>query len=317
MSSHNRNSKRFFVTAVETIAKEEGITISWFSDDWICQLQKNGITHFIYGYTFPINTASVWEIARDKMATSLILQKQKIPTVVHELFMRPSLTLEKSPLEHLDKINMLITQWSFPLVCKDNRGAGGNYVYKVNTKEELDSTLHIIWKNARGAVVSPLYDIENEYRFFILNGIVELSYKKVIPSIIGDGKSNCKELVTQKNNTYSSIDSCYDLSTSEWEHIPQLHEKFNLGWKFNLNKGAEVETISHDDFIRASKIALEASQNLNLKLCSVDIIKIKNTNEFKVLEVNMSITTEYFSKSSEDARVQSINLYKKIITGLF
>ncbi len=267
-----QNKKRFFVEAINKAAKEQGIEVDWMSGDWICRLQKGDKHHFIYGYNFPLNSATSWEVARDKVGTSMLLANANIPCVIHELFMAPSLSTYISKEGNWNRIFELTNEWKFPLVCKDNRGTGGNSVYKADTQQDLEIALEEVWKVARGAALSPFYEIENEYRFFVLDDEVVVAYKKIV-----------------------SPD----------------------GWKFNLSKGGTVEMINIDDFPHVIEIVMKAVKELKLKICSVDIVKLKNSDDYLVLEVNTGISTEHFSKDSEDAKILSESLYSKIIFKMF
>jgi glutathione synthase/RimK-type ligase-like ATP-grasp enzyme len=268
-----QNKKRFFVEAINKAAQEQGIEANWMSGDWICRLQKGDTHHFIYGYNFPLNSATAWEVARDKTGVSMLLSNADIPCVIHELFMAPSLSTYISKDGNWNRILELTHEWKFPLVCKDNRGTGGNSVYKVDTQQDLEIALEEVWKVARGAALSPFHEIENEYRFFVLNEKVELAYKKIV----------------------SPED----------------------GWKFNLSKGGTAEVINIEDLPQVMEIVMRTVKELNLKICSVDIVKLKNSNDYLVLEVNTGISTEYFSKNSSEAKQMSQALYSKILSNMF
>lgn len=174
------NTKRFFVEAVEKAAREQRIKTIWISGDWICRLEKGEEHALIYGYNFPLNFATSFEVAKDKTGVSLLLERKNIPCATHELFMAPSLSTYISKEGNWKRIFELVTERGFPLVCKDNRGTGGNNVHKVYTQQDLEIALDDVWKVARGAAVSPFYEIENEYRFFVLDGKIEFGYKKII-----------------------------------------------------------------------------------------------------------------------------------------
>jgi glutathione synthase/RimK-type ligase-like ATP-grasp enzyme len=314
------NKKRFFVEAINKAAQEQGIETNWMSGDWICRLQKGDTHHFIYGYNFPLNSSTVWEVARDKTGASMLLSNAKIPCVVHELFMAPNLSTYISKDGNWNRIIELSKEWKFPLVCKDNRGTGGNSVYKVHTQQDLEIALEEVWKVARGAALSPFCEIENEYRFFVLDGEVELAYKKVIPHIVGDGVSTVLELMKSQiksQDTQSNALAEQDSSLCDWSYIPKENEKYSIGWKFNLSKGGTVEMINIDDFPQVIEIVMKTVKELNLRICSVDIIKLKNSNDYLVLEVNTGISTEHFSKNSSEARQMAEALYSKILFKLF
>ncbi|MEN9921038.1 MAG: hypothetical protein RLZZ517_16 [Candidatus Parcubacteria bacterium] len=174
--------KRFFVEAIENAAREQGIETHWMSDSWICELKKGSQTSYIYGYNFPLNSATAWEVARDKTATSKVLIKNKIACVEHNVFIRPTFDSYKLKETHSDLVFEYAEKIGYPLVCKDNCGAAGKNVFKVNSKQELKDTLSLVWKNSRGAALCSFYDIECEYRFFVLDGEVQFVFKKVLKS---------------------------------------------------------------------------------------------------------------------------------------
>ncbi len=272
MISPKEPQKRFFIEAIEKAAQEQGIKTEWSFGNWVCRLQKDGTKHFIYGYNFPLNSASNLEIIKDKAATSYFLEKAKIPTARHELFLKPELHSFLPKDQSVESIFKFAESLTYPLVCKDNRGAGGNLVFKVENESELKTALDEVWQNSRGASLSPYYDVENEYRFFVLDSEIKFGYKK----------------------------------------MKAIHE-----WKFNLNRGGEAELINSDDFPEVKKIISDTVSEFNVRVCSVDVIKIKNENKFLVLEVNTGITTEYFSKTSLEAKTLSELLYSSILKKMF
>jgi glutathione synthase/RimK-type ligase-like ATP-grasp enzyme len=93
--------------------------------------------------------------------------------------MKPDLSHLLPGDQSLESILKTAQDFGYPLVCKDNRGAGGNLVFKVKNESELKTTLDQIWSTSRGVALSPLYDIENEYRFFILDTKIKFGYKKI------------------------------------------------------------------------------------------------------------------------------------------
>lgn len=270
----SQNIKRFFVEAITQVAKEQGIEAIWFSDDWVCELIQGNKKSFIYGFNFPLNQATTWEIAKDKAATSHLLTKYGVNCVKHVLFVKPE--LQKYDLESTsgNKIFEYVNQLAYPFVCKDNRGAGGNNVFKINSKKEFEDALSLIWEKNRGISICPFYDIDFEYRFFVLDGEIQFAFKKVL----------------------SKDDD----------------------WKFNLSQGGSVELVDLESVPADIKdMAIKSAECLTLKICSVDIIKLKNSSQHLVLEINTAITTEYFSQTSPEAKEMSHKLYSNILKKIF
>jgi len=172
------NKKRFFVDAINKAAHEQGIEVSWISDNWICTLKKGEETEYIYGYNFSLNSATAFEIGKDKGATYQLLKKELIPAVEHRFLERPGINDDK---DQTTIISEIIKDWNFPLVCKNNRGAGGYAVFKSMDRSQLDEDIMRVWNVSRSAALCPFYDIENEYRFFVLDNQIEFVYKKIKP----------------------------------------------------------------------------------------------------------------------------------------
>ena len=89
-------------------------------------------------------------------------------------------------------------------------------------------------------------------------------------------------------------------------------------WKFNLSKGGGVELVEVGSIPQKLKeMAIRSAQCLNLKICSVDIIKLRNSSKHLVLEVNTAITTEHFAQTSLEAKEIAQNLYSNILKKIF
>ncbi len=72
-------------------------TCKSYSQGWILEINKmsnqqaTARTMRIWGYTFPLNTASVAAICTDKSACAAILESHQLPCISHQLFTRPYL----------------------------------------------------------------------------------------------------------------------------------------------------------------------------------------------------------------------------------
>lgn len=268
-----KNKKRFFVEALSEAALKEGIGATWISDDWICTLTKGDRKEYVYGYNFSLNSATSWEIAKDKAATYQMLTNSNISCVEHRLCIRPDFETHGAGTTQGSRLCDVAQDIGYPLVCKDNCGSGGNNVFRIFSQKELIDISNSIWKKTRGISLCPLYDVEYEYRFFVLDGKIQFVFKKL---------------------------------------------KVEPEWKCNLSKGGQVELIEVGSILESvCQMALESAACLNLKVCSVDIIKIKNSQEYRVLEVNTAITTEYFSQTSSQAKDLSKKLYLSILKKIF
>ena len=153
-------------------------------------------------------------------------------------------------------------------------------------------------------------EIIDEYRFLMLNGELNLCYKKKRSHIVGDGVSTIKELLMNKK---------YNIPVKINEDIIlKKGEIFIINWQHNLSHGAEPEIVNDVD-PEMLEIAKETVKVLNLKVGCVDII-INNFSEKKVLEVNSGLMMNNFSQCKKrDFNYYDIakNIYKKVILESF
>lgn len=145
---------------VRLAAKKLGITAASYSDDWVLSLTRDGVTRFVHGYRFDINSSATGYNANDKVAASDILARAEVPVVHHEL--------------HQSVPDM------FPVVIKPLHGTGGRGISKIVSVDEYNN-----WLAQYGAVgrwaVAPFEIIEHEYRVIMLDGEALVTYEKTAP----------------------------------------------------------------------------------------------------------------------------------------
>ena len=238
------------VNIVKEICKEEEIKIRTYSNDYILQLEANNKAMYIMGNKFPNNNAAIEQICNDKAALADILSTYKIPHVPHFYFDSP-LQMEYCPPNGTwKKLQFLMKKYG-KLVCKVNRGTGGNDVYKVTNQRELEAAVLDIFGKSRSMAVCPYLEIKNEYRVIMVNDEFQYAFQKVRPYIVGDGKSTTLELIYQHPNLSSiKISECID-----YEKVPDKGEFVEVSWKHNLGQGA-IPSLVVDETMKAELSAL-------------------------------------------------------------
>lgn len=282
------------VKIVKEICKEEKIKFLSYSNDYILQLEANKKVMYIMGNKFPNNNASVEQICNDKAALAGILNKYNIPHVPHFYFDSPLQTEYCSSNGIWKKLQSLMKKYG-KLVCKTNRGTGGNNVYKVTNHRELEAAVLEIFKTSRSMAVSPYLNIKNEYRVIIANNEFQYAFQKIRSYIVGDGKSTTLELVNQLSNI-STITISNQIDNKK---IPEEGEIIELSWKHNLGQGATPYLVRDEDLkAELSDLAKRCVSALQLGFVSIDIVETENG--LSVLEINSGVMIENFSKYSEE-----------------
>lgn len=299
-------SNRNIVKIIENYCKNNSITLSKISADWILKLTKNSETHFIVGYQFDLNSSATSAICLDKSATSEILELNNIPVVHHELFMTP---IDMSG--NWSKMINFLNKYK-KIVCKINNGTGGKDVYFIENEKTLEQAVTKIFSKDEYIALSPFYDIKNEYRAIILNNEVKLLYSKERQFVIGDGISTIFQLIANKFSASPKL----DLTDIPLNTILKKNEQYNICWKHNLGLGATPKIVSDKNiYDKISSLALTANNAVNGKFVSVDIIE---TDEgLKVLEINSGIMMENFSAQNSENYKIAEKIYTEAVNLMF
>lgn len=296
------------VKIVKEICKEENIVFHSYSGDYIMQLEANKKSMYIFGNKFPNNNAAAEQICNDKAALSEVLNFYRIPHVPHEYFDSPQLK-EYCPSTGIWTRLQSLLQKHSALVCKVNRGTGGNGIYKVTNQRELEAAVIDIFKTSRSMSVSPYLDIKNEYRVVMVNNEMQYVFRKIRPYIIGDGISTVSQLVDRLPNK-NKLAITIEIDEND---IPKAGEKKELSWKHNLGKGAIPELVLDDCLIKQiSNIAIRCASALQLGFVSIDIVE--SDHGLSVLEINSGVMVESFSAFSDEYYKLSKDAIRKAIT---
>lgn len=298
-----------FKTIIKEICEEENINYKVISKDWIIVLEKNGITNFITGYKFGMNNHALGELLDDKYATFELLKQIDIPIIEHNILYGPNNDNEYAKGSNsTEYIKALFNEYNKDIVLKINDGTCGTNVLHIQDEYELVKQYKRLSEKYFSMSLCPYYDIENEYRTVVVNGKVELLYKKLKPVVIGDGKSTIKELLVNFNNDY--FKKIYD---KELEVILENGKSYEYDWRFNLAKGSkaslEIENRLKNDI---EKLAEEISKKIGLGFGSIDIIRTKN-NELFIMEINSGVMMENFAMQVPDGYNIAKNIYRKVI----
>lgn len=305
------NSSRNFVKMIKEICCEENIQLESFSFDWIFRLYKNGIYNYIIGYQFGLNSCSVHSICCDKSAASEIMNSFGIPNVEHYFFMSP--TNQKYVSKHGNWENIMGMMKKYgKLVCKSNEGTGGNLVFSVSNQYELERAVFKIFRRARSMAICPYYDIQNEYRVIVLNGLIRLIYTKQRPFVVGDGVHTVSHLLLEYISNNAQAIVINEIESEEYNKILSKGEVFYLNWKHNLGQGAYAEMQDSDLIMQEiTSIVNSVVNKMNVRFASIDIVDCNG--EYKVLEINSGVMMEHFSQQSEKMYQIAKSIYKEAI----
>lgn len=163
---------RWMVGMIEDICRENGIAFVSYSDDWLLELNKDGVHRRIIGYKFDINSSAASSIAGDKVAAWQLLNGHAVPAVEHQLV--------RTKAGASDDWGTAGTK----LVIKPLDGTSGHAVALL--AEPNDAFSYMADHPTIAAwTVAPYYDINSERRFIVLDDAVLLQYEKESKEING------------------------------------------------------------------------------------------------------------------------------------
>ena len=182
---------RLMVEIIKTICAERGITFTALSDDWVLEMTKEEKTRRIVGYSFSLNDSVSALIAKDKVATHLLLTKEGVPSVPHFL-LRPKVSeAQRQAIRGFGR-----------MVVKPLDGTGGHGVKLVGSPEEavawVESTAIAAWAAA------PFVAITREMRFVLLDQKPLIVYEKQAVMVDGLKMFNLGKGATPKDVVPSS-----------------------------------------------------------------------------------------------------------------
>lgn len=155
---------RWLVKALRRICNEESIAITSFSNDWLFELSKAGVTRRVVGYKFDLNSGVATQTTEDKVASSMILAAHGVSAVPHTLVQTKNTTYDwKNP--HYDQV-----------VVKPLIGSGGIGVKLFENQDKAERWINI--QTTDGWAISPFVSIKREVRLIVLDGQILLAYEK-------------------------------------------------------------------------------------------------------------------------------------------
>lgn len=161
---------------VADYCQQVGIDFRAFSDDWVLRLSRDKTTKWVVGYKFDLNGSAAGQVAQDKVATYMALCAAGVDATVHYL-------VRSLPHELIHAKELHRTLDSRPVVAKPLDGTSGRGVQRF---ESVDEALTMIRASGEPAwALSPYHDLQAEYRFIMLDGVLLLAYEKTQPTFRG------------------------------------------------------------------------------------------------------------------------------------
>ncbi len=302
---------------IKEICKEKNIKLDILSYGFVLRLEKDNKEYYSIAYKFDLNSQVASRLAKDKYATYLILKRNAVPVIEHEIVFNNTTREDYCRQESLGLAKKFFQNNGKRIVIKPDNGLEGKNVYFCNKEEKIEEILNNIFKEDNTAVLCPYYNIKTEYRTIYLNGKCLLTYGKNIPYLIGNGKSNIKELVKSQMDMNIEDIPKEDIIEMDFSYVPQKDEKVKILWKHNLCGGAEPKILEDGELRRKIQdIVKRAGSAIKINFSSIDVIETQE-GELKVLEVNSGVFMQNFMKKHPNGRAIVKEIYAQAIEEIF
>lgn len=307
-----------FIRLIEESAQSLGIEVQHFADNWAMKLSKGENTHFIVGYTLPLNSAVSMKIVRNKNVCNEILTSAGVPNVPHQLIYTPAMLLTLGRTNgNRELINEFISSGGFPLLVKRNDSSRGEGVCLVHNETELERALNRFYAGDRTICLSPYREITHEYRNIVLDNRCLLTYEKERPFVVGDGTRKLIQLigafVGDNHKSAGSRDIFDESLLDELNNVPAKGERVVLHWRHNASIGTSYRLVNDRE---TEKIALRAVSAVNARFVSVDVISSEEHGA-EVIEINSSVVMSAFSASSMSHHSEALRVYSGALQAVF
>jgi D-alanine-D-alanine ligase-like ATP-grasp enzyme len=254
-------------------------------DNFIWRLSIDQKCIVFFAQTFPLNTASAWRLAQDKLATYQVLETFGVRVPKGIALFRPELGSAATHVEHSRLIENLREQLrnifaddflksDALFVVKPGEECGGVGVQVCVGIDEVLSYAPEVFQWGHYGLVQEFVP-GSEWRVFVLKGTAVLTYQRQSLTIQGDGRRTIREILSEDASLSDPVAQKKAIlitnSGLKLDTVLRTDEKLalELGAQ-NLSQGARPIVVE-DPPPCVIKTALRASELLGLGFSGVDL----------------------------------------------
>lgn len=281
-------------------AKKRKIKVTCLFPRKLLELKLNKHTEYIYNQQISKTSQVALEVCNNKYITKYILKLNGLSVMDGKVI---KLNKKKKFVKYIYKSN-------YPIVVKPMAESGGKFVYTdITSNKELNKILLQLKKYYSEVIVEKQF-FGRDFRVFATSDKVLGIIERVPANVIGDGKSNIRKLIQDKNKDSRRGElKSYEKSLMKikiddvvlkylkkqklsLKYIPKKDEIVYLRKNANISTGGDsidYTDIAHKDI---KEIAIKAIKSIpglcygGVDIMTKDITKNQNKSDYIVLEVN-------------------------------
>jgi len=240
-----------------------------------------------------VNNEAV-RIAQSKQETKEYLIKKGVATL-------PSIEFRKKDSD--DTIIQKAHEIGYPVIVKPTYGTlSKGVVLNIQNEQQLVSALKKVRYNlGYKSIILEKYFDGDDIRLYVVNGKVVAALKRVPATLIGDGKSNIRKLIKEKNksresNPYLSarpikidaeVHEVLEEAGYNLESVLNENEKLRVKYKSTMDQGVDLYDITEEIQNHVKQLAIDSLDALpDIVHGSIDMLY--DGNNAVVIEVNPS-----------------------------
>lgn len=240
---------------------------------------------------FPINGATAFTLSRDKAHAKALLQAAGLPVIPGGLFFAHDRRIAlRGPGREVEDAVRYASGLGFPVFCKPNHGARGNFAEIVPDADALRDYAARIAVEFESFLVEPVIH-GAEHRVLVKDGRTIAHARKQAPHLVGDGRSSIAELLAALNLHLagSGVSPALNHTGRADADVPAQGERIPLPGRRNLSAAGAAEEVSEAVPPALAGIAIAAVAAIGLRLGAVDLFDVSlagDLSEPVVIEVN-------------------------------
>ncbi len=261
-------------------AKKQGYQVEILSEkDNFFVVKSDTKEVFFKSTDFGGNSSLALKICNDKFLSHLFLERYNFPVAKTREISR----------ENFDFGTEDFSDFTFPLVVKPvDDGHGNGVKMNISDKKELKKAIEESFQKYSKILIQTQASGE-DHRVLVVWWEVAIAYKRVPPSVVGDGKTTILSLIEKENknnplrwegytNVLSKIKIDDELKNTiqkqgyTLESILEEDKKIFVRSNGNVGTGGYVQNVTNKVNEEIRKMVVEIAQKLNMKICGVDVM---------------------------------------------
>jgi len=281
---------------------------------------------------FDINTLGATEIAKDKAYASYFMEKMGYPVIFGEAFFSKKWCRQVHSRRNIDMAYRYAKKIGFPVFVKPNSRSQGSAAAKVHTKTEFYRAVKRVFQIDNIVLVQQVV-VGKDYRIVVLDDKVISAYERIPLFVVGDGKSNVKTLLKQKQRIFvrSGRDTVIKLTDPRIKEklarqglsfvsVPVKGEKIFLLDNANLSCGGDAVDVTSEMQNDFRSMAIRLTKDMGLRYCGVDVMVDGDIKEpmhkWCVIEINAAPGIDNYAATGNKQQKIVEDLYLEVLKSM-